>query len=167
MKKSYFFPVTLITIGILLLIDQFNLLEFSRSYYFIFGFSLLGIFLLRKAFLNPTRKGLLGGSFFIMLALLLLMMDFGYIPVYDELIFPMLLIPLGLANLVHYSFTRTNFTNVTFGIIFIIAGLPFLIFHFGSIPYWEISDTISTYWPVLLITAGLGFLIEGIIKKAK
>jgi len=167
MKKSYFFPITLIVIGALLLLNQFYLIEFSRPYIFIIGFAILGAVLIRKAFLNPTRKGLLGGSFFLLLAIELLLMDFGYIPVYDALIFPMLLIPLGISNLVYYSFNRTSFTNVTFGIIFTLAGLPFLVFHFGSISYWEISDTISTYWPVLLITAGLGFLIEGMFKKAK
>ncbi len=167
MKKSYFFPITLILIGTLLLLNQFHLIGFSRPYFFIVGFSILGAILTRKAFLTDTRKGLLGGSFFIMLAIALLVMDLGYIPMYDNLIFPMLLFPLGLANLIYYSFTRNNFTNVTFGIIFILAGLPFLIFHFGSISYWEISDTISTYWPVLLITAGLGFLVEGMLKKAK
>ena len=167
MKKSYFFPITLIVIGTLLLLNQFNLLQFSRPYFFIIGFIILGAVLARKAFLTPTRKGLLGGSFFIMLSLALLLMDLGYIPIYDDLIFPMLLIPLGLSNLIYYSFTRASFTNLTFGLIFILAGLPFLFFHFGSLSYWEISDAVSTYWPVLLITAGLGFLIEGMLKKAK
>ena len=167
MKKTYFFPVTLIVIGTLLLLNQFNLIEFSRPYFFIVGFAIFGLVLLRKAFLTSTRKGLLGGSFFVFLSIALLMLDFGYIPISDYMIFPIILIPLGLSNLILYSFTRTNFTNVTFGIIFILAGLPFLIFHYGYISYWDISDTISMYWPVLLITAGLCFLVEGMLKKAK
>jgi hypothetical protein len=168
MKKSYFFPVTLIVIGTLLLLNQFDLLELSRPFVFVLVLSLiLGAVLIRKALLTPSRKGILGGSFFILLAIGLLLMDFDYIPKDDILVFPMLLIPLGLANLIYFSFNRSSFTNVTFGIVFILASLPILIFYYGSIPYWEISDTISTYWPVLLITAGLGFLIEGVLKKAK
>ncbi|KAA3617481.1 MAG: hypothetical protein D8M58_02055 [Calditrichaeota bacterium] len=169
MNKSYFFPLALIAVGTILLVNQFDLLNFTLPYLLIVGFAILGVLLIRKAFLTPSRKGLLGGSFFILIASLLLMMDLGIMPIpsQDAMIFPMLLIPLGLSNLIYYAFTRSSFSNVTFGVIFILAALPVLFFYYSSIPFWEVSDIVSTYWPVLLITAGLGFLIDGMLKKAK
>jgi len=167
MKQSYLFPVTLIITGILLLVNQFELIEFTRPNMIIGGSTIIGLVLLRKAFLTPARNGLFGALFFIILAIEFLMLNLGYLPMDDYLIVPIILFPLGMANLVFYLFTRKNFTNITFGLIFLIATSPFLLSHYGYISYWEISNTVSTYWPVLLITAGLGFLIEGIFKKAK
>ncbi len=167
MKRSSFFPLALITVGTLLLLNQFELIEFTRPFFLIIGSAMLGLILTRKAFLNPARNGLLGGSFFILLSGAFLMLNLGYIPYYDYMFFPMVLVPLGLANLIFYLFNRKSFTNVTFGVIFLLASLPVLFYHYGYISFWQISETISTYWPVLLITAGLGFLLEGVWKKAK
>lgn len=167
MKKSYFFPVALILIGTIMLLNQFDLMEFRRPYIFIYGFAFLGVVFIRKAFLNPDRRGLLGGSFFIFLSAAMLLIDLGYLPIYDYFVFPVLLVSLGLSNLIYYAFTRKSFSNVTFGLIFIAAGIPFLIMHYGDISYYEVADLFHTYWPVLLITAGFGFLIEGMIKKTK
>ena len=167
MNKSYFLPISLIIIGSLLLLNQFDLISFTRPYIFIYGFTFLAIALIRKAYLNPSRKGLLGGSFFIFLASAMVLIDLGYLPVYDHFVFPVLLISLGLSNIIYYIFTLKTFSNVTFGLIFIAAGIPFLVMHYGKISYWEIADLFSTYWPVLLITVGFGFLIEGMLKKAK
>jgi len=167
MNKSYFFPVALIVIGTLLLLNQFDLLYLSRPYLFIIAFTVIGLILMRKALISPTRKGMLGGSFFLLMAVIVLLLDIGYIPFYDEVIVASILIALGTANLVYYLFSRKSFTNVTFGLIFIAAGMPFLIVYFGSVSYWEMADAFSKYWPVLLITAGLGFLADGMFRKAK
>ena len=133
MNKSYFFPVALIVIGTLLLLNQFDLLYLSRPYLFIIAFTVIGLILMRKALISPTRKGMLGGSFFLMMAVIVLLLDIGYIPFYDEVIVASILIALGTANLVYYLFSRKSFTNVTFGLIFIAAGMPFLIVYFGSV----------------------------------
>jgi len=167
MNRSYFFPVALIVIGTLLLLNQFDLLYLSRPYLFIIAFTVIGLILMRKALISPTRNGMLGGSFFLMMAVIVLLLDIGYIPFYDEVIVASILIALGTANLVYYLFSRKSFTNVTFGLIFIAAGMPFLIVYFGSVSYWEMADAFSKYWPVLLITAGLGFLADGMFRKAK
>jgi hypothetical protein len=167
MNKSYIFPVALIVAGTLLLLNQFDLLYLSRPYLFIIAFTVIGLILIRKSLMSPVRKGMLGGSFFLMLAVMVLLLDIGFMPFYDELIVASILIALGIANVIYYLFSRKSFTNVTFGLIFIAAGMPFLIIYFGSVSYWEVADAFSKYWPVLLITAGLGFLADGMFRKAK
>ena len=167
MKNSLFFPVLLIAIGTALLLNQFNLVEFTRPYIFIALFTFIGLALIHKAFMLPTRKGLLGGSFFLLLAIAMTLMDMGYLPIYDNFVVPVIFVDLGLANIIFYIFTRKSFSNITFGLIFIAAAAPFLVMHYTTITYWEIADVFSTYWPVLIITAGFGFLIDGMLKKAK
>ena len=167
MKRSYVFPILLISVGIILLLNQFDLVEFSVAYTIILGSVVIGGFMLRKAYFSETRQGLLGGSFFILFAIVMLSLDFGFIPFYDNLILGIIIVCLGLSNFIFYIFTRKSFNNITFGIIFSAIGLPFIIMYYTSVDMWDVADIFSSYWPLLLITAGFGFLLDGMFKKAK
>ena len=167
MKKSYAFPIILIAIGLILLLNQFDLLQFSYAYIIISGSAVLGGLMLRKAVYSETRVGLLGGSFFLLIAVTLLFVDLGIIPLYDNLIWGIIIVCLGVANFIYYIFTRKSFNNVTFGLIFCAIGVPFVIMFFTSADVYDIADVFSSYWPLLLITAGFGFLLDGMFKKAK
>ncbi len=123
--------------------------------------------MLRKAFDNPAKDGLLGGSFFMLFAVILILLDIGVFPYYDYLIIGLIFMAFATANFIYYGFTRKTFNNVTFGIIFAVAGIPFIIMYYQSLSWWDIWDGFYTYWPILLITAGIGFLVDGIVKKAK
>ncbi len=98
MKKSYTFPIILIAIGLILLLNQFDLLQFSFAYIVISGSAVIGGLMLRKAVNSETRVGLLGGSFFILLAVTLIFVDLQIIPLYDNLIWGIILVCLGIAN---------------------------------------------------------------------
>lgn len=167
MKRTYIFPVLLILIGVILLLNQFDFFDMSRAWFLILGSAAIGGLLIRKAYLSEKRQGLLGGTFFILLALTLLSLDWGYLPFYDSLILGIIIFNLGLANFVYYFFTRKSAHNITSGIVFCAIGLPFIILYYGSFDVWDIADLFSNYWPLLLITAGFGFLIDGMFKKAK
>jgi len=167
MKKSYAFPIILITIGVVLLLNQFDLLHFSLAYIIILGSAVIGGFMLRKALDSETRQGLLGGSFFVFLALTLFFVDLGIIPLYDNLIMGIIIVCLGISNFIYYIFTRKSFNNVTFGLIFSALGIPFVIMFFTAADVYDIADVFSSYWPLLIITAGFGFLLDGMFKKAK
>lgn len=167
MKKSYFFPIILIFSGCVLLLNQFNLLGVSKPYLFISGSAIIGLLLLQKASNNPLKTGILGGSFFLLFALILFLLDIGVFPYYDYLIIGFILIALSLSNLIYYAFSRKTFNNITFGIVFCIAGIPFIIMYYQSISWWDIWDAFYSYWPVLIIIAGIGFLLDGVLKKTK
>jgi hypothetical protein len=167
MKGSYAFPVILIATGFILLLNQFDLFDFTWAYIIIIGSAVVGVFLLNKAFKSEKRQGLLGGSFFIMLAAILLLVDMGIIPIYDSLISGYIIISLGLANFIYYIFTRKSFNNITAGVIFSAIGLPFVIMFYTTADAYDIADVFSSYWPLLLITAGFGFLLDGMFKKVK
>jgi len=167
MNKSYTFPMLLIATGVFLLLNQFDLLDFSLAYIIILGSFVLGGFLLNKAFNTKDRQGLLGGSFFVLLGLTLLLVDLDVIPLFDSLIWGIIVVDLGLANFIYYIFTRKSFNNVTFGLIFSAIGAPFVIMFFTTADVYDIADVFTSYWPLLIITAGFGFLLDGMFKKAK
>jgi len=160
MRGTTVVGAALILFGIVLLLEEFNLYTPGKGDLVILGSAVLGLFLLFKGFSNPEYKGILGGTFFILLALSLFAMKQGFYPISDRSGIGILLIDLGIANLVYYLVSRKKHTNLVAGIILMAIGSPFLIIHFGIMPAWLIGDLAARYWPVLLIIVGVVIIIE-------
>ncbi len=165
MKKSNISAWLLILVGVLLLLNQLDYLNFSRGNFLIIACFFLGVVLLNKGFNNSDRKGILGGSFFILEGASLLLMQLGYLPKLDSLGWGLFFMNIGLANIVYYLFKRTHFSNLTTGLIFILLGVPFVAATYDLIRVWMIADVLSVYWPIILIIIGAGLLIEGVVKR--
>jgi len=167
MKQSRFLPIALITIGLFLLLNQFNLLHLTRAQWAIIGSTALGIFLLRRAFLSERYKGLLGGVFFSGTAIGLFLMDNALLPISNGTGFGMLLLSLGLANFVYFIFTRLHTSSIVFGVIYSGAGAVMMLSYYQYIDWWNVADMIELYWPALLILFGAALLIDGIRRQKK
>ncbi|MGD9899009.1 MAG: hypothetical protein AB7T22_07765 [Calditrichaceae bacterium] len=165
MKKSNISAWLLILIGVILLFNQLDYIKFSRGNFLIMACFFLGAVLLNKGFNNSERKGILGGSFFILEGSALLLMHMGYLPTIDSIGWGVFFINIGLANMVYYLFKRTHFSNLATGLIFILIGVPFVAAAYDLIRIWMIADVLSVYWPVILILIGAGLLIEGMVKR--
>lgn len=166
MKKSNISAWLLILIGVVLLFNQLDFIRFSRGNFLIIACFFLGVVLLNKGFNSSERKGILGGSFFILEGSALLLMQMGYLPKLDSVGWGILFINIGLANIIYYLFKQTHFSNLTIGLIFVLLGIPFVAAAYDLIRVWMIADILSVYWPVILILIGAGLLIEGMVKKA-
>lgn len=167
MKTNNTFAYILIAIGTVLMLNQFDLIEFTRPLVLIMVSAALSLILFRKSWISENKSGFLGGTFFLILTILFAAMEIGYLPLEDKLIFPLIITALGASNLAYYAVSRSSFTNVSFGIIFLLIGLPMLGIYFSELSYWEVGEIFSRYWPVLIILLGIGFLIDGMYKRAK
>jgi len=157
----------LIIIGALLLLNQLGLFEPSRPNVIMLVSFFFGVMLINKGLIHPRRNGILGGSFFILLALTLFLMKKGIFAIDDMLGTGLLLIDLGLANIIYFLFRTDKLSNLTWGLIFLTAGTPFVIVYADLVPLWLLEDIISTYWPVILILFGLGLLGESLRRRRK
>ncbi len=165
MKQSRFLPIALIVTGLVLLLNQFNMLHLTRAQWAIAGSIALAVFLLRRAFLSERYKGLLGGVFFSGTAVGLLLMDNGLLPVGNETGFGMLLISLGLANFVYFVFTRLHTSSIVFGVIYSAAGAVMMLSYFRYIDWWNVAYLVELYWPALLILFGVALLVDGLRRQ--
>ena len=165
MKQSRFLPIALITIGVFLLLNQFNMLHLKRAQWVMTGSAALGIFMLRRAFLSEQYKGLLGGVFFAGTAIGLFLMDNGILPISNQTGFGMILLSLGLANLVYFAFTRLHTSSIVFGMIYSGAGSVLMLRYYQYIDWWSVADIVELYWPGLLILFGLALLIDGMRRQ--
>jgi len=167
MRRSNFTAWLLIFAGSFLLLNYFDVLEFNRAMGALLASLFLSAVFIQRALVTNPRRGLIGSTFFILLSLMLIGMQAGFIPVDDRLGGGLLLVSLGLANLVCYFVTRYRVSNLIWGFIFILAGTPFLIGYFEWLPLWMVEDYYTTYWPALLIFIGVVVLIDGIRRKRK
>ncbi len=61
-----------------------------------------------------------------------------------------------------YVFVRTQWQYLLFASIFAGIGVLFLLFVLDIISAYRFDRILSNYWPVVLILAGLGFLINSL-----
>lgn len=167
MRNSNFTAWLLIAVGSFLMLNYFEVLEFNRGLISILISLFLSAVFIQRALTSKPRRGIIGATFFISLSAILIAMQSGILPVDDQLGGGLVLIGLGLANLLCYLFTRRKISNIIWGTIFILIGLPFIIGYFQLMPIWLLEDYYTTYWPTLLIFIGLIVLIDGILRKRR
>lgn len=167
MKRSNVTAWLLILAGLFLLLNYFDLIGTNRSYIAIALTLFLSVVFINKTINNEQLTGLFGAVFFSFFTLILLGMEFKLIPIDDRLGGGLLLINLGLANLVVFTFSGHRASNLIWAFVLILLGLPFIIGFFGAAPFWQIEDYYTTFWPVVLIFAGLVLLIDRILRTKK
>ncbi len=165
MKRNMIAGWTLIILGAVIILHNYGWFEFSRGFFIVFGSLALGILLFIKGLTHPRKKGTLLGSLLFFAGIILFLMKYGFLPINDQLGIAGLFFCLGIANLIYFAVSRQSVQNITFGIIYLLIALPFIISYYYFYPPWRLKDLFETYWPVLLIILGLGVMAEGAFKK--
>jgi hypothetical protein len=157
----------LILFGVILLSMQLDIITPSRSTLVILVSAFLGIMLFTKGINHPKHKGILGGSFFVLLSATLLFMKIDIFPSDDQLGVAFILFDLAAANFIYYLFQKEFMSNIISGFVFIAIGLIIIIDYYDVIPMWFAIDLLQTYWPVILIIIGVIILTKASVKNKK
>jgi hypothetical protein len=165
MAKQSITAIILIAVGLLLFLEQIDMLYLSSADYFIYGAIIGGILWFINGVNRIDKKGVLAGSFFFSFGTILLLMKNYYFIPSDEFGFAAFFLCLALANFVFVLFKRNSTNNILFGIIFGILGGGLLMSHLDYYPYWRFFDHVEQYWPVVLILFGFALLYKGLRKK--
>jgi hypothetical protein len=165
MQKQYWSGIILISIGVLILLYQIDLIDYSRADLVTYGCIFLGIILFVKGINHPQKHGLFGGVFFTVFGISMLLMRERVFPRADEFGIAAFFTALALANLVFMFFKKDKTSNVVWTIIFgAVAGL-FYWSYVGYYPPWYVYEQIKTYWPLALVIIGLAMIFKGYAKK--
>ncbi len=157
----------LILAGLFLLLNHFNIIGSNRSLIAILITLFLSAVYINKCIRDEQRAGLFGSVFFSLFTFILLGMEFKLIPIDDRLGGGLLLINLGIANLVVFIFRGHHASNLIWAFVLWLVGLPFIIGFLEAAPLWLIEDYYVTYWPIVLIFAGLVILIDRMLRRRK
>ncbi len=157
----------LILFGVILLGMQVNIIDPSRSTIVILLSAFLGIMLFTKGINHSKHKGILGGSFFLLISITLLLMNNNILPTDDQLGVAYILFDLAAANFIYYLFQKEFLSNIISGFIFVLIGLVIIIDYYKVLPLWFAIDLLQTYWPVILIIIGIIILYRASLKNKK
>ncbi|MFC2088381.1 LiaI-LiaF-like domain-containing protein [Calditrichota bacterium] len=167
MAKQYYAAIILIAIGVVLFLEQLDVLYLSKGDYLIYGAIIGGIFLFINGLNRIDKKGILGGTFLLSFGVVIFLMRTDYFIRDDEFGFATFFLCLALANFVFFLFKRERLSNVVFGLIFGVIGGGFLIAYLGYYPYWMLFDQIEKFWPLALILLGIAVLYKSLRKNDK
>jgi hypothetical protein len=165
MNKQYWPAIILIVIGLLLILYQTDLLDFSTSDLISYGFILIGAIFIIKSLNRTDKRGILGGVFFSVFGITMILMREHILPRNDEFGFGAFFIALALGNFAYLTVKKDKSTNLIWGIIFSALGGLLLWVHYGYYPSWYIYELIEMYWPVALIVVGAAMIIKAYVRK--
>lgn len=134
------------------------------SYFLLIG----GISLFYYSFLKENKTGVFFGSALFLTGIFLFTISHFEILSPDKLLIPSLLIIIAVGLLLgHYLISKDKFT-IILSITFLIIGTTLLILRsnatFKSYLY-AMFEFLEMYWIIILISAGIVFLISKEIKK--
>ena len=165
MNKQYWPAILLILIGVLLILYQTDLLDFSIADVISYGFVLIGVILLANSLKRTDKRGILGGVFFTLFGITMILMREHTLPRDDEFGFAAFFLALALGNFVYLPFKKDKTTNLIWGIVFGALGGLLLWVYYGYYPSWYIYEQIEMYWPVILIVMGASMIIKAYVRK--
>lgn len=166
MSTRYLPGILLILAGIILFLNEIDLLSLSKSDIFTYGFIVIGILLLVKGYGRSDKKGILAGTFFLSYGIVLTLMHNAILVRDDEFGLATLFLCIALGNLVYFIFLKGQGNNLIWGAIFALIGAGFLLSYLEYFPTWYIQYLAETYWPLVLIAIGLLLVFKGYRKTA-
>lgn len=161
MNKQQRIGIILIIIGGLILLNQFQIFSLSGKNLMGITSILLGLLLLKKSFSSLKYKGLLGGSFFVIWGILLIVFTYSDQPLGHTLFFGNVFLSLGLASLIYFIFSGAGRSVHLFVfLLFASMGGTMIAAYYGKLDVWQLEDILDTYWPVILIVLGIFILVD-------
>ncbi|GAB4367549.1 MAG: hypothetical protein Kow0042_08280 [Calditrichia bacterium] len=127
---------------------------------------IFGVYLFSKGISHPQKKGIFGGSWFVLLGIYLLLDGFHIIEISRGLTISVLTMVTGISFLVAFIFRRNSWAYLLTGTLVLFIGLFFLLVHLYILPGYLLIEVVDRYWPILLILLGLFIIIDG-LKKIK
>jgi hypothetical protein len=166
-KNNIFVGIILITIGILILMDNIGFSIFSWEFIRSIGFILVGFFLLLKNYYRTRRKNTYIGTFFLLMGIYYTFAELGVIYCSTGMTLSILTINLGLAFYGLFLLGKKDWSYIFYGNLIIILGLFFLLEYLRLLPPYLFICVVDNYWPVLIITIGIIIAINGFYKKKR
>ena len=164
MNKQFWPAIILIVVGVLLILYQTDLLDFSSADIISYGFVFIGGVFVVKSLNRPDRRGILGGVFFALFGITMILMREHSLPRDDEFGFAAFFLALALGNFAYLPFKKDKSTNIIWGIVFGAIGGLLLWAHYGYFPSWYIYEQIAMYWPVILIVIGTAMIVKAYVR---
>jgi len=154
------FGFFLVMLGAGLLLVRFSGVRVSRVDVWWLAVGMFGLVLTVYAALHGKRGGAFWGPFLLFLSAAVFLRRSGFI---DPMLWDWpaaLSLVLGASFLILYFFDPRRIGVLVPVILFGGAGVLYYLWWWDILDWYEVRYYVRTYWPVLLILWGLGFMIR-------
>lgn len=154
------FGIILVIVGTLILLSRFHILHLAFWTIFWPAIMILGLIGVGRGFAQNRRGKIFWSTVWFLYGLFFFLRTSDFFEVHTHMIVPATFIVFGIAffmtylnNVKDWFFLIPAFISAGVGTLFILADLDYL-------SYWEVADSVHTYWPVVLILFGLIFIFR-------
>lgn len=149
------FGYSLVIIGLLFLLNSFDIWEFHWSQIMI----VIGVFFYAGACAGSDKGPVFPGTIVLLIGLFYQLREFRILNDSMEYMWPVFLLIAGAAFLLLYIFRPTDWGLMIPGGILIVLGLLFFAYNYEVIDL-DPGRLISRYWPLILVVAGAKMLVD-------
>ncbi len=154
------FGIALVIVGVLLLLGRFHLIHIAFWSLFWPIMMVLALIGVARGFSQNRRGKIFWNTVWFLYGLFFFLRASDYFDVQTHLIFPATFLIVGIAFFMAYLAKMSDWFFLIPAIISGGVGTLFLLADLDYLSYWEVTDSLRTYWPVILILFGLLFLFR-------
>jgi len=154
------FGILLVVIGVIMILDHFNVFSIDFATIFWPLLMLVGIVVVSKGFGDNHRGKIFWGSVLFLYSLFFFIRSIDYFDVPGRLIFPASFIIFAVAFFMMYLGNTRDWPLILPAAILGGMGIIFILTEYGTLCWWDTWDLIADYWPVLLIAVGLVLILK-------
>jgi hypothetical protein len=161
MKNSIsWIGLALVLLGIFLLLDRLNILEFHFSTIFWPLVMLLGLVGVGKGFADSKGGKIFFGTVFFLYGLYFFLWSSDFLEFHGYLFVSSTFLIIGIAFLMLFINNFRNWFLLIPALFFIGVGIAFVMTELGYLYRWEVWDAVSTYWPLVLVLFGISLILR-------
>jgi hypothetical protein len=150
----------LMAIGILLLLNNLEVLHFEFRNLWSLGLAAFGLLFFFSIRNKPHKGAVFPGTILLLAGLFLFLWENRMVPRGDGTMWPAFLIIVGIAFVVLYIWDRRERETLVLGVVLVVIGAIFMADTYYYLP-WSPWELILRSWPLILVIVGISILLRG------
>lgn len=159
-KHFPLFPVLLILVGALLLLDRLDILAFGWWSLLWGVIAMVGAYKVAAGLRSPGRGGIVWGTIWFFVGLYFVLDEANLIRLPGGAEFPLLLVVVGCGFLLSFLRQWREWHLAVPAVAFLGIGGVMLLAEFGYLGRWMVLDAIRQWWPLALVLFGAALLMN-------
>lgn len=158
--RTALFGILLVLVGVALLLEKLDLVEFGWTRILWAAVSLVGAVIVIRAFVSNGRGRIFWGTILFLYGLLFLLRSLHLVELDFEVLMPASIIILGFGFLILFVSDPKDWHLLIPSLILLVFGGAFMLSEVGFIRRWELWESIGTWWPLILIFVGFSLILR-------
>ena len=154
------FGILLLVVGIALLLEKLDVIEFGWSKVLWAAVAVLGAAIVIRSFVQNGRGGIFWGTLLFLYGLFFLLRSLDLIESHVTVFMPASFTILGFGFLMLFVSDPKDWHLLIPSVILLGFGGAFMLAEAGYIHRWEMWDTFRTWWPLVLVLVGFSLILR-------